>query len=186
MRKQGLFTLVCLLCCLLSTKVVCGQEINGVQKVKQNMALSKEMLQQATTFEYFSDMGTVPQARDCRIIVKNDSVRALMTEGRGMNNVVVCDETFSLMDEQHQRFVDMLADQNIEKLDPSEVHSLGGRVSFIVVRKDADILFSGEERYNLKVTHGQLIDSFLKVLPAEMAKNILIHLQLEYKIETLD
>ena len=177
MRKQGILTAVCLLCCLLSTTVVCGQERDQVQEAKQNMVLTKNLLQEATVIEYFSDMGTIPQARDCRITVKKDTIKVVMTEGRGMNNVVVCDEISPLTDEQYQLFINMLAALNLEKKDPSEIPGLGGRVSYIEVRKDTEILFSGGERYTLMDNHGALFETFLKILPDDWVKRIHIHLQ---------
>ena len=177
MRKQGILTAVCLLCCLLSTTVVCGQERDQVQEAKQNMVLTKNLLQEATVIEYFSDMGTIPQARDCRITVKKDTIKVVMTEGRGMNNVVVCDEISPLTDEQYQLFINMLAALNLEKKDPSEIPGLGGSVSCIEVRQDTEILFSGEERYTLMDTYGALFETFLKILPDEWVKRIHIHLQ---------
>ena len=177
MRKQGILTSVCLLCCLLSTTVVCGQERDQVQEAKQNMVLTKSLLQEATAIEYYSDMGTIPQARDCRITVKKDTIKVVMTEGRGMNNVVVSDEISPLTDEQYQLFINMLAALKLEKKDPPEVPGLGGSVSYIEVRKDTEILFSGEERYTLMDNHGALFETFLKILPDDWVKRIHIHLQ---------
>lgn len=141
------------------------------------MVLTNDLLQEATAIEYYSDMGTIPQARDCRITVKKDSVKVVMTEGRGMNNVVVSDEISPLTDEQYQLFINMLAALNLEKKDPPEVPGLGGSVSYIEVRKDTEILFSGEERYVLRDTHGALFETFMKILPDDWVKRIHIHLQ---------
>ena len=177
MRKQGILTSVCLLCSLLSTTAISGQVRDLLQEAKQNMVLTNDLLQEATAIEYYSDMGTVPQARDCRITVKKDTVKVVMTEGRGMNNVVVSDEISPLTDEQYQLFITMLAALNLEKKDPPEVPGLGGRVSYIEVRKDTEILFSGEERYVLRDTYGALFETFLKILPDDWMKRIHIHLQ---------
>ena len=141
---------------------------------------SNSVFQQATCIEYSADIGMVPEWHDCRVVVKKNSVSVLMTKDYEPNNVVVYDKTFSLTTAKYNQFISSLANQSLRKVTPNDVQGVGGSSSYLKVRKDSSVLLEGEEGYDLKVSRGNLIDSFLKILPSDVAKKVLIHLGREY------
>lgn len=144
--------------------------------------LSLSLLSQATSIEYSTDMGSVPEWHDCKIIVKKESVKVRMTKGYGNDNKVVLDQTLTLAASQYQQLINSLANQTIKKVKSSEVLGVGGGSSSIKVQKGSSTLFSGDENVDLEVGRGELIDSFLKILPYDVVKKILNFLDREYKM----
>ena len=127
-------------------------------------------------------MGSVPEWHDCKIIVKKESVKVRMTKGYGNDNKVVLDQTLTLAASQYQQLINSLANQTIKKVKSSEVLGVGGGSSSIKVQKGSSTLFSGDENVDLEVGRGELIDSFLKILPYDVVKKILNFLDREYKM----
>lgn len=144
--------------------------------------LSHSILSQATSIEYSTDMGSVPEWHDCKIIVKKESVKVRMTKGYGSDNKVVLDQTLTLTATKYQQFISSLANQAIKKVKSNEAPGVGGGSSSIKVQKGSSLLFSGDENVDLKMGRGELIDSFLKVLPYDVVKKILSFLDREYKM----
>lgn len=179
MKKQILIIVTCLMAFMLTTTTAYGQSDRLRQMVRKSLGSGKSVFQQATSIVYSADMGSVPEWHDCKIIVKKNSVRVYMTKDYEPDNVVVYDKTFSLTTARYNQFITSLNNQSIRKVKPSESLGVGGGSSYLKVKKGSSILLEGEEGYDLKVSRGKLIDSFLKILPSEVAKKILIHLGYE-------
>ena len=141
---------------------------------------SNSVFQQATCIEYSADIGMVPEWHDCTVVVKKNSVSVLMTKDYEPNNVVVYDKTFSLTTAKYNQFISSLKNQSIRKVKPNEVPGVGGGSSYLKVKKDSSVLLEGEENHDLMVSHGNLIDSFLEILPSDVAQKVLIHLGKNY------
>ena len=155
---------------------------NGTKKKgSKSETLSRSKLEQATSIEYSTDMGSVPEWHDCKITVKKGSVRVRMTKGYGNENKVVLDQTLTLTTTKYQQFIASLGNQAIKKVNPQN-RGVGGGSSRIEVRKDSSILFKGDENDDLKVSNGELIDPFLKILPSDIVKKIMTFLDREYKM----
>ena len=171
-----------LLLLLLTFSVHCtyGQTDKLRQMVRKSLGSGNSVFHQATSIEYSADMGTVPEWHDCRIIVKKNSVRVRMTQDYEPDNVVVYDKTFSLTSAKYNQFITSLTNQSIRKVKPNEPQGVGGGSSYLKVKKGSSVLLEGEEGYTLKVSRGRLIDSFLKILPSDVAKKVLIHLGRDY------
>lgn len=164
--------------CMLVSVAAYGQNEKLRQMVRKSISmptstLSKSTLQKATSIEYSADMGTVPEWHDCKIIVKKNSVRVRMTKDYEPDNVVTYDKTFSLSADKYQKFITSLANQSIKKTKPID-RGVGGGSSRIKVCKGSSILFKGDEREDLKIGRGELVDSFLQLLPSDVARKILV------------
>ena len=184
MKKQITIILTCLTAFILTTTTAYGQTDMLSQMVRKSLVASNSVFQKATSIEYSADMGTVPEWHDCKIIVKKYSVRVCMTKDYEPDNVVVYDKTFSLTTAKYNQFVSSLTNQSIRKIKPKGVQGVGGGSSYLKVKKGLSVLLEGEEDYDLKITRGTLIGPFLKVLPADVAKRVLIHLGHEYMIDS--
>ena len=171
--------------CLLVSATTYGQNEKLRQMVRKSISmptstLSKLTLQKATSIEYSADMGSVPEWHDCKIIVKKNSVRVRMTKDYEPDNVVTYDKTFSLSADKYQKFITSLANQSIKKTKPID-RGVGGGSSRIKVCKGSSTLFKGDEKEDLTVSSGELIDSFLKVIPSDVARKVLVFMGQEYK-----
>lgn len=151
MKKQIIIIVTCLMAFMLTTTTAYGQTDRLRQMVRKSLESGKSVFQQATSIEYSADMGTVPEWHDCKIIVKKNSVRVVMTKDYEPDNVVVCDKTFSLTTAKYNQFVSSLANQSIRKVKLNEASGVGGGSSNLIVKNGSSVLLEGQEGYDLRV-----------------------------------
>lgn len=136
----------------------------------KGQALTKNMLQEATSVEFYTDNGTLPPDYQwgMTVTVTRDKVRLRITRGYGER--VGYDKTMALTADNYSKLTAGLAAMNIRKKRADNNPTSGGSTRMITVKRGSEVLFQGSEDYNMTCERGDLFSVFHDILGTEMSQ----------------
>ena len=108
---------------------------------------------------------------DGYIKVTKDSVNVTIYRGYSKNDERF-NESRALVPDEYKQFLNRLVQQKIKKSAASKHDRVasGAHVSYIAVWQDDELIFNGNEHFNLSIAEGRLSDAFLDMLSGDMEK----------------
>ena len=142
------------------------------QKTSKGKLLTRDILNQATTIVFTEDNGSVPPEYEYQynIEVSKDAVRFVLY--REYMERKPYDKKMRISNSHYQQFINKLSGQGIRVRITSEMPEVGGGHSRIIVKKQGNVLFEGDEESGLTVSKGRLKDAFMLLLNANMKREL--------------
>ena len=158
-----------------------AQSVNAYTQNKLKLSLDK--LEKATMISYHSGNGSVaPEYHyDCYIIVTNNSINVKIT--CGYNGDVKYNKSHAISSSEYKNFLRSLLKQGISKTPNNDPIPDGAGSSDITVKMKQQVIFEGDEYFDLSITKGRLQDSFMSLLPDNMKRAALNPEQMLDQIE---
>ena len=175
MNKKIFFLVTFCLCCL---SKIGAQTPNKMDKIANSVSaytqdklkLSSDKLEKATMITYHCGNGTVaPEYHyDCFIMVSKKNVNVKICQG--YNGDVKYDKSHAISLSKYNEFLSNLLKQGISKKPNNDPIPCGAGSSDITVKIKQQVIFEGDEYFDLSIAKGELQDSFLTLLPEEMKR----------------